>query len=327
MRIRSALIPILATATFVAAQPAPPEGAPPPQPGEPAPLPPPPPPGDPAPLPPAPPAPEEPAPLPPPAAPAPAVTISSPSGVPPSALPPITINITNNNSNTNAQTNTAPVTVSTPATVSTPVTVSAPPPSLTPAFPSRSVVEHYEVHAHARSQLWLLLAVTGGEHRDGGVRASIDLLTSGQLALGIGAMASGGELGGHEHGRRGGHDRERSAGDSADVYVAYTTKVGLLDVRALIGIAASRDTRRHGTGMRSDDDNAIARTTTGDTGGESSHGHGMQGIRAAGEAALLVGLPLGRHIGLVGGPTLTTTDVGKHGQVDATMFAGLRCGL
>lgn len=71
-----------------------------------------------------------------------------------------------------------------------------------------------------------------------------------------------------------------------------------------------------------------AREVTGgseDTGSASdaqrAGGHGRLAPRA--EAAVLVGLPLTRHLGLVGGPVLAKNSNG----VDATLMAGLRYGF
>lgn len=267
--------------------------------------------------------------------PPPPVTVSGPPG----ALPPITININNtnnntgNNSNTNTQTNnqqnpqtnnqtndqantqTNTQTNTVPVTVTTTV---APPSSVAPVAPPGNVVGRYELfRPRAKSAAWLALGVTS----DRGVRASLDLIVRGRFSLGIAATASGGEHHGHDGGERG-----------AVAYLAYTTKLGRLDVRAQLGFGVGTSGGGHdNVGGR--DGGAIARTTTvTDPAPDGDRQKRRFAPRA--EAALLVGLPLTKHLGLFGGPVISATrdreadrqDGGRHhgGSVDKAMTAGLR---
>ncbi len=230
---------------------------------------------------------------------------------PPAALPPITITITNNNngnnSNTNTQTNTAPVTVSTPEAAH-----AMPPPPPPPGF-----VERYELHRdHAPSHRWLAVGMTSELHRRGGMgaRASLDLIERGAFDLGI-----AGELGGRAGGRRE-HGGGGTGDGSAVAYVAWTRSLGRLDLRAEVGLGvgtsgASRDRRD----SRPD---ALARTTS-PTPTSMDRRHG-DALAPRAEAALLVGLPLTRHLGVVAGPELTASGVGRDHQVAVEAFAGLR---
>ena len=271
MRKRSALVPLLASATFASAQPAPPpEQAAPPS--------------------------EQPA--------------------PPGVLPPITINITNNNngnnSNTNTQTNNQTNDQANHQTA--PPWVGAPPALTAPLAPP-SIVERY--HTHREAQRWLLVGAMRSlhGHGDGGAAASLDLLARGNFSAGLGLAA----------------DREHGA--AGDGYFAWTGRLGPLDVRAEAGVGVSREQRHHSgrLGMReAPPSDALARTvggttgTTGTTTGTPTDGdhdrHRGGRASAFGEAALLVGLPLGRHLGVVAGPIATSGER----SVDVTLFAGLR---
>jgi hypothetical protein len=301
-------------------------------------------------------APEPPEQAPTPTEPAPIVTS------PPSVVPPITINITNNNtgnnSNTNTQTNTAPVTVSTPVdvstTTSTPVTVSTPvtttttvapivPPGLVDVNRGRHpTIERVTIIApKPRMPRWLTIGVTGGE--DGpGIRASIDILRRGRFSLGIAANAHGRGFGHHgdddggfdeEHGKHG--DVDGTA--SAVVYLAYTKQIGRLQLRAQIGFGADCDNDRDDDDDDDDrDDNTIARSV----GGDDDDDRERRGSPRA-EAALLVALPLTKRLGLVAGPIVSATrrdgddrrfdldDDHRHERpdVDARFMAGLRFGF
>lgn len=316
---KSLLAAVLAGSTYAAAQPGMPvEEAPPPPPVEPAPV-------------------EAP--------PAPPVTVSGPPG----ALPPITININNtnnntgNNSNTNTQTNnqqnpqtnnqtneqtntqTATQTNSVPVTVTTTV---APPSAVVPVQPPGNAVGRYELfHPRTKAPKWLAVGIT----TDQGVRASIDLITRGRFSVGIAASASGG--GRHGHGRG-----EGDGGAGAVAYLAYTTKLGRLDVRAQLGFGVGVSGGDHdGPGGRRAD-GAIARTVTGTDTAPDGDGHPKLAPRA--EAALLLGLPLTKHLGVFAGPVITAShdtddrdralagdaDGGRRhgGSVDKAMTAGLR---
>jgi len=262
---------------------------------------------------------------------------------PPGALPPITININNtnnntgNNSNTNTQTNdqhnpqtqdnaqTTTQTNSVPVTVTTTV---APPSSVAPVVLPGNAVGRYELfHPRHKTAKWLALGVTSNH----GVRASIDLIARRRFSFGIAASASGGD----GHGHHGG-DHERSPGVVA--YVAYTKKLGRrLEMRAQLGFGVG------GTGGDDDrDDGTIARMTETDEGGDRERDCKKR-LAPRAEAALLIGLPLTKHLGVFAGPVITATkdrddenrdralsgdgghDERRHGgSVDKAMTAGLR---
>ena len=311
MRVRTVLFALLAGSTFASAQPG--ADLPPPD-AEPLPVEAPPPP--------------EPEPLPPPPAPAPVVVTPTAPG---SAVPPITINITNNNtgnnSNTNTQTNsqanpqtntqTATQTNTAPVTVTT--TVAAPGAAL-PLPPVRAAVDHYELlRLTQKPAKWIALGVTSDLHGPpSGIRGSIDLIGRGAWTLGIaGAISHDGE---HGHGR-GGHGRPSA---SAVAYIAWMGKLGRFDLRAQIGLGAgtSAGTEQRGLDRATD---TIQRTTTGGTmtDDDSPKGGHRLGMRA--EAAVLVGLPLGKHLGVIAGPVVSAgkPEAGEK-AVDAQLMAGLR---
>ena len=317
MRIRSVLFALLAGSTFAAAQPGPPgTDVPPPEPIE------------------APPPEPEPAPLPPPPTEAP-VVVTPAAPVAPGAIPPITINITNNNngnnSNTNTQTNsqanpqtnaqtttqTATQTNTAPVTVTTTV---AAPGMVAPLPPVRAAVDHYElIRAKAKPARWITLGVTHDRHGPpSGIRGSFDLIGRGAWTLGIAATLSHGGEGGHGHDRgRGGDDHGRPSA-SAIAYIAWTGRLGRLDLRAQVGLGAGTK------GESRDDDDTIKRTTTDDD--DSQHGgcgNHRLGMRA--EAAFLVGLPFGKHLGVVAGPVISAgkPEAGEK-AVDAQLMTGLR---
>ena len=56
-------------------------------------------------------------------------------------------------------------------------------------------------------------------------------------------------------------------------------------------------------------------------------GEGGAGVAPRAEAALLLGLPLGHHLGIAAGPVITTSALdhghGRGDAVDVTLFAGL----
>jgi hypothetical protein len=319
MRFRSALATILVGSSFAAAHP--PTDAPPPEdPYEPAPI-------EEAPADPAP-TPTEPAPTEP-----PIVT------APPGAVPPITINITNNNtgnnSNTNTQTNTAPVNVSTPVdvatTTSTPVTVSTPvtttttttltPPTPPPLLVDRGrhpTIERVAIVAPRKPPRWLTLGVTGGE--DGpGLRASIDIFRRGRFAIGIAASAKarhGFDDDGDDHdgpeeierdGEHGGRDH-RMGSHAAVAYLAYTRQFRRLQVRAHVGfgVECNRGDDDDRDDDASDGTGTIARTVGGDDRGDEGERTRRRGSPRA-EAGLLVALPIGKRLALVAGPVVSAT--------------------
>jgi hypothetical protein len=148
-------------------------------------------------------------------------------------------------------------------------------------------------------QKWIALGVLGGH--DKGLRLSMDLLARRAWALGVAASASG---------------EGRGDGDGGAVaYVAWTRRLGPLAVRAQVGIGlGTRDGHRgggHGGGRERDDD-VIARATTDpiEDDDDDDHHRGGRGPKLSrrAEAALLFRLPLGKRLGLVGGPVLTASD-------------------
>lgn len=327
MRVRTVLFALLAGSTFAAAQPGPP-GAdlPPPEPAE------------------APPLPPQPEPLPPPPAPPVVVTPVAPAA--PGAIPPITINITNNNNGNNSNTNTQTNSQANPQTTtqtntqtnSVPVTVTttvAAPGAVAPLPPVRAVMDHYELlRTKDKPNRWITLGVT----TDLGVRASVDLLARGAWSLGVSAGASGDGEGGHRHKHGRGPDGGERGGASAGAvaYIAWTGSFAGLDLRAQVGLGAGTSSGgsehgHHGGRGHDDDDNAdtIERSTTGGTttgeGLEMRGGHGGHGFGPRAEAALLVGLPLGRHLGIVAGPVVSATKAERdEPAVNAALMAGLR---
>lgn len=243
-----------------------------------------------------------------------------PPAVPPGTLPPIVINVTNNNngnnSNTNTQTNTAPVTVSTPVSVA-PGAVA---PVIAPRVPHGPIER---IVLHPRTQRWIMLGVTAAPHGGSGARASIDVLARGAFSIGIDGATDGLALDGH-----GGRERAgRPGGGSVGAYLAWTGRLGPLDLRAQLGIATGGGSeQRPHLGMCGGDqpggNQPIARSSSG------PDMHGRDGGRAGdgqvhAEAAVLVGLPLGRHLGLVAGPVLTS----EARAVDVTGLAGVRYGF
>ena len=292
MRLCTVLAAMLA-ASAAAAEPAPPPPAdsPPPAADSPPPAQTAPPPAETAP-PPVPPTPVEPAPPP-----------------PPTTPPPINITITNNNngnnSNTNTQTNTAPVTV----TTSTPVTVAAPPTLAPPSYIDARpppVTRYQILGPHAVAQRWLMFGLTKGHHETG-VRGSLDLFSRGHLALGIAGSA--------EHERHG-------ADMGAVAYLAWTRTLGRFDLRAQIGLGVGglgHHARGHGEQERPE---AVARTIGG--GGEPPRPHDERGPGARAEASVLLGLPLGKRLGLVVGPVISAERGERHREIDAQLFGGLR---
>lgn len=323
MRVRTVLFAVLTGTTVAAAQPgASDEELPPPETAE------------------APPPEPEPAPLRPPPAPEPVVVTPVAPG---SAVPPITINITNNNngnnSNTNTQTNSqanpqtnsqtnaqenAQTTTQT-ATVPVTVTTSLAPPSGLASLPP--AVDHYELlRAKQKPARWITLGVTSELHGPpAGIRGSIDLIGRGAWTLGVaGAISHDGDFG---HGKMRGGDGHGKPTASAVGYIAWTGKLGRLDIRAQVGLGASAQVDKHDHDG-DEADAVIKRTTTTDDDQNTDGGrrHPRLGMRA--EAAVLVGLPLGKHLGLVAGPVLSAEkpEAGedKKRAVDAQVMAGLR---
>lgn len=337
MRARTVLFALLAGSTAAVAQPG--ADLPPPEPAP-----------EPAPTPTETPSPVEAAPplqAPAPAEPAPVVvTPAAPAGT----LPPITINITNNNngnnSNTNTQTNSQanpqtntqtnsqanPQTNTQTTSVPVNVTTSVAAPGAVAAQPGvRARVDHYELlRAKEKPPKWITLGVTTALHGPpAGIRGSIDLISRGAWSLGVAGAIShdGGGMRGHGGGGRG--DGKPSA--QAIGYLAWTGKIGRLDVRAQVGLGAGTSSDGARDGGRASD-GTIARTTTGDptttdpSAMNDRHGHGRLGMRA--EAAVLVGLPLGRHLGLVAGPVISAgkPEAGEK-AVTAQVMGGLRWGF
>ena len=288
--------------------------------------------------------------------PAPVEAPPSPSPAAPSPsspLPPINITITNNNSDTNTnnnsdtstndqtndqqqdntQTNTQTNEQTNTNTVA-PVTTPLAPPALTP--PVRGPQPAIErIPMPPRRTKWLAIGVFGGHDHDhdrggdgrghggGGIRASLDLLGRRAFTLGIAATAS------------------HRDGGSGVVYVAYTRKLWKLDLRAHIGFGVGGN-----RGDRDDDDrddgapsepgtpsDTTARTVTGET--DDDDRDRDCGPRA--EAGLLVGLPLGKRLGLIAGPYISSSrrdhdhahrDDGERrhrgGPPNASMLVGLR---
>lgn len=344
MRARTVLFTLLAGSTVAVAQPGadlpPPEPPPEPVQAEPAP----------APAPPAEPvqAAPEPTPAPEPA-PAPAPVVVSPAA-PGGAVPPITINITNNNNGNNSNTNTQtssqanpqtntqtssqanPQTNTQTQTMTAPVnvTTSVAAPGAVAAQPGvRASVDHYELlRAKEKPAKWITLGVTSDLHGPAaGVRGSFDIIGRGTWSLGVAASIS--HDGDGRHGpARGGDGHGRPAGQAIG-YIAWTGKLGRLDLRAQVGLGAG--TRNDGDRGRAPD-GTIARSTTGDptttdpSTANDRHGHPRLGMRA--EAALLVGLPLGKHLGLVAGPVVSAgkPEAGEK-AVSAQVMGGLRWGF
>lgn len=356
MRLRTVLATLFVGSTLAAAQPGGPADPPAPDAPPPEEQKPPPPPAE-APTP-TEPAPVEPAPAPPPA-PGPVVT------GPPGALPPITITITNNNngnnSNTNTQTNDQkndqqntqtndqkndqkndqqnPQTndQKNEVTVTAPITVA--PPLAPPGRVERGrhpTIERIAIISPKRAHTkWLAVGLTLGD-RGPGVRGSLDLLGRGHLTFGLAASASAPDRhGGDRHGGMHG------AGDaSAIAYVAYTRRLGPLDVRAQVGLGVGLGDQRGAGDAAAADATNVARTVGGTDTTTTETGRPRLAPRA--EAALLVGLPLTERLGIVAGPVLTTTtddtaggmrdlggERGAHGHpdVDARVMAGLRFGF
>ena len=88
----------------------------------------------------------------------------------------------------------------------------------------------------------------------------------------------------------------------------------LLDLRAQVGVGAA-------LGDAESKVTAIARTT-----GSAAERDGDPRVTPRAEAALLVGLPLGRHLGVIAGPVISTSklEVDHRGAVETTMTGGLR---
>jgi hypothetical protein len=299
MRVRTVVAAVLACSTFASAQPGadlpPPEEQPPPPPAP------------------------APAPEPP--------VVSAPPGT---TLPPINITITNNNngnnSNTNSQTNsqtneqtnsqanpqTNTQTNTVPVTVTTSINAPGAVAPITAA--PRELVGRYElIKPHRTTQRWITLGFSRS-----GVRTSIDLLGRGPFTIGIAATVGGGE-----HHDRGGHPE-----GGAVAYLAYTRKLGRFDVRASLGIGVGPGDEEHGD--RHGD--IAARTTTGtDLDDNDGDGHGHRRFSPRAEAALLIGLPLTKRLGLLAGPVISTTGRGHSGgdeherpEVTKAVMAGLR---
>ena len=245
-------------------------------------------------------------------------------------MPPITIHITNNNngnnSNTNdntqtnqqdnTQTNQQDNTQTNQQDVEQVVTDEAPPlgvtvpPSL-PLPPLPTMFERDQLSRRARptTARWISLAATGDLHGRPGVRASIDLLGRRGFTLGVAGVLDGGG-GDHRDERGGGHD----SGAAAIGYLAWTGRLGKLDLRAQVGVGAA-------LGDAESKVTAIARTT-----GSAAERDGDPRVTPRAEAALLVGLPLGRHLGVIAGPVISTSklEVDHRGAVETTMTGGLR---
>lgn len=302
MRVRSALALLVFGHSLALAQEAPGETAPPPPPAPPAESAPPPAPSVEAPAPPAPPVAATPSPVAP-------VQVSPPSTG--SSLPPINITITNNNngnnSNTNTQTNDQTQSNHQNNTQTNNQTVEqtnnqnqtvAPPSTIVPHFAPPVVIERFQIAARRQDNRWLLLGATS----DGRAVASFDLLARGAWSIGVSA-------GGDEHRPDGG------------AYIAWTHGLGRLDVRALLGVGAGGDGERHRGGHDGDRNppDVVARTIDPtSTGGCGDHhrGGGRHEMMPVPTAALLVSLPIGKHLGIVAGPT-----VSGH---EASGLAGLR---
>ncbi len=256
----------------------------------------------------------------PPPAPEPPVSVEAPPGT---TLPPINITITNNNTgnnnNTNTQTNSQTNEQAHPQTSSVPVTVTTSVTAPGAVTPPRDLVGRYEVfNPRTKIPRWITLGVSRS-----GVRGSIDLIARRKLTLGVAATI------GHdaEHGPDRDHERPDHHGRphvGAVVYVAHTRKLGRLELRASLGFG-------FGTigGDDSRDDEIAARSTTPDVDEDRRH----RRIAPRAEAALLVGLPLTKRLGLLAGPVISTTgrghcdnaedDDGKR-EVRKAVMTGLR---
>lgn len=314
MRARTVVAIVLACSTFASAQPGadlpPPEDEPPPPIAIEAP--------------------------PPPPEPTPPV-VAAPPGT---TLPPINITITNNNTGnnnnantqtnsqtteqtnsqanpqTNSQTNSVPVTVTT--------SVNAPGAVAPVAAPPRDLVGRYEVFKPTtKPPRWITLGVSRS-----GVRGSIDLIGRHKFTLGVAATI------GHDgdHGPDHDYDDERGVHHGrpnvgAVVYFAHTRKLGRrLEIRASLGLGFGTIT---GDDRRSDE--VAARTTPEPIDDDGDRRHRRIAPRA--EAALLVGLPLTKRLGLLAGPVISTTGRGQCGdgdddqgkrEVRKAVMAGLR---
>lgn len=363
MRLRTVLATLFVGSTLAAAQPGGPADPPVPDAPPPEEQKPPPPPAE-APTP-TEPSPVEPAPAPPPP-PAPGPVVTGPPG----ALPPITITITNNNtgnnSNTNTQTNdqknenhqtndqkndqkndqqntqtndqknTQTNDQKNEVTVTAPITVAPPlaPPGRVERGRHPTIERIAIISPKPERTKWLAVGLTLGD-RGPGVRASLDLFGRGHITLGLAASASapGGHGGDRHGGMHGGGDA------SAIAYVAYTRRLGPLDVGAQVGLGVGLGDQRGAGDAAAPDATNVARTVGGTDTTSTDTGRPRLAPRA--EAALLVGLPLTERLGIVAGPVLSTTaddtaggmrDLGGRGdhghpEVDARVMAGLRFGF
>lgn len=200
----------------------------------------------------------------------------------PGAMPTITINITNNNnSNNNSNSNSQSNNQNNNQTN----TVSTPVTTTVTLAPPSAVAPVAVVApttvARHASSDRWLMLGATRDHNTMGARASIDVLSRGHFALGLDAAIAFAE---RDH-----------AQVSGGAYLAWTAQLGRFDLRAQVG------------------------AEVGPGGHEHHHHHRDLDVR--GEAAVLLGLPLGHNLGIVAGPIVTADDP-KH--LDVTMFAGLR---
>lgn len=287
----------------------------------------------------------------PPAPPAPAPIVTGPV-TSPNQLPPINITITNNNngnnSNTNTQTNSQTNDqkndqkndqhndqTNTQTSTQTNQQDVALPPGLSPpiaAPPTATAIARYELLPPiVRPLRWITLGVVAGEHQHG-IRGSVDLLVRRKWSLGVAATVSGDGAGHHRGGEGHGHGAPSGA---AVAYLAYTTKLGPFDVRAQLGFGGSSAKRE--SSEAASDQPTIARTVTGgDPQVDQRRGHGDWAPHA--EAAILVGLPLTKHLSVFAGPVLSSdAETGErdngadgdrdgrrgHGHVEPSFVGGL----
>ena len=114
-------------------------------------------------------------------------------------------------------------------------------------------------------------------------------------------------------------------------------------MRAQLGFGVGGTGKGRGGDGSYREDDSIARGTTGADEGDDRDGHCKHRLAPRAEAALLIGLPLTKHLGVFAGPVITATknrddddrdraltvdgerDVRRHGgSVDKAMTAGLR---
>jgi hypothetical protein len=267
----------------------------------------------------------------------PPVEVTPPA--PGAAVPPITINITNNNTGnnnntqTNSQDNAQTNSQANPQTTTAPITLTTTVAAPGAIAPLPAPVDQYELlRAKQKPSRWITLGVTRERHgHPSGIRGSIDLIGRGAWTLGVAGAISHDGKGRHASWEEPDRDDDDDDDDhhgrpsaTAIAYLAWTGKLGRLDVRAQIGLGADIAA---GPGWRGDDDDDddddTIKRSTDDVDDSPGRRCGRLGMRA--EAAVLVGLPLGKRLGLIAGPVITAgkPEAGET-AVDGKLLAGLR---